>query len=702
MNVYLFAALIALAIFLLILAGYFVARYLLGNRRKKSVYKSSFVRADINLVKDTEQIRGSGSLKDRPAKQGRGRFYAFGVLIAALFGTLTVRLWGLQILGYKNFIKLSSENMTSEVTVPANRGRILDRYGNELVGNRPSITVTGKRGLTEDGGLIHRLSLVLGIPVGIIRRNLLNDAEGAQSDHTIARDVPMESIAYIREHPTLFKGINVESRTVRYYPYGTLGAHVLGYTGPVTEEFLKNQTGDEPIPYKSGDIIGKDGAELTFERILQGMHGAKIYKVDAAGNPVELASEIEPVSGDDVVLTLDASLQRETDKILMDIINMVRNDTENKNCNAGALICIDVEDGSILASSSYPTYFPSDLTGGISTELWEELTSEESGYPLTNRAVSGEYPAASTFKIFTSLAGLQNNMITDDTEFYCDGFWVYDRENGDQWGQRCWIYPRGHGRVGLEESINVSCDFFFYSVGAAFYDQWESYALEANGAIPQKERPNPFQDYIATWGFGAPTGVDMPGEAQGRIPTAAWKLATFSDTPEDARWQPGDMTNMCIGQGDILVTPLQLLNGYTTFARQKAVTPHIFSHVINTQGDAVSKYKAVAVETQPEYEKKYHDRVMDGVKRVVEREGGFSEFPVQVAGKTGTAEVAGRDDYSWFVAFAPADQPKYCAICLIEQGGSGALVAMNGVIQTFARIYEVDAGEIRVWQNRER
>lgn len=699
MNAYVLAVILAVSVFLLVIAVFFIARYLFRNRRKKrkNIYQPSFARANKGRVRETEQLRGSGSLRERSPQQGRGRFYAFGVLIAAIFGTLTVKLWSLQILGHDEYIALSNENNTREVSVPANRGRILDRNGNELVGNRPSISVTGKRSLADDSALVHRLSLVLGVPLGIVRRNLLDDSADAQADRAIASDVSMESIAYIREHPTLFKGVGVESNTVRYYPYGSLGAHILGYTGPVTEEFLASQTGDEPIPYESGDIVGKDGAELTFEHILRGMPGTKVYKVDAAGNATEELPGAEPVSGDDVVLTMDASLQRETDKILLDIINLVRERAGNTNCNAGVILCMDIKDGGILAASSYPTYYPSDLSGGISTELWESLTSDESGHPLTNRVVSGRYPAASTFKLFTSLAGLTNKMIEDDTSFYCNGYWdAY----GEEWGQRCWIYPNGHGEMDLEESINYSCDIFFYSVGAAFYEQWRNLKDDKGEKIDEFERPNPFQDYIATWGFGSLTGVDMPSEAAGAIPNAAWKWETFSDTPEEALWQPGDMTNMSIGQGDILVTPLQLCNAYATFARGKALVPHVFSHVIDANGDAVVTSEAEEMEVQPKYKKEHHDRVMDGLKRVVAREGGFDAIPVEVAGKTGTAEVAGKDDYSWFVGFAPADDPQYCALCLIEQGGSGSLVAMNGVIQAFARIYGVDAGEITIWQNR--
>lgn len=697
MNVYMLTSLIAIGVFLFVLGGYFVIRYLYRNRRPKTDFKPSFVRADKDTVKDTEQLRGSGSLRERSGKQGRGRFYAFGVFMAAIFGSLIVRFWSLQILGYDYYVQQSSENKTRRVNLPANRGRILDRYGNVLVGNRASITVTGKRSLAEDSGLVHRLSLVLGIPKGIVRRNLLDDAQGTTSDHIIASDVPMESIAYIREHPTLFYGVNVDTRTVRYYPYGSLAAHILGYTGPVTEEFLQNQTGTEQEPYYSGDIIGKDGVEAAYEHLLQGMHGARDFEVDAFGDPTgEILSEAIPVNGDDVVLTIDANLQRETDKILAEIIHKVQDARGDKSCDAGALVCIDLEDGGILAASSFPTFYPADLTDGISIELWEELTSEEASSPLTNRVISGLYPAASTFKLFTSLAGLQHDMITDDTTVYCSGWW---EAYGEQWGQRCWIYPNGHGEVGLEESINVSCDIFFYTLGDNFFRQWFAYQAEDN-FIQDIKRPNPFQDYIATWGFGSLTGIDLPGEAMGHIPDAEWKFHTFSETPEDAMWNPGDMTNLSIGQGDLLVTPLQLCNGYATFARKKSIVPHVFSHVIDDEGNPVTVYTPVEAEIQPVYEQKYYDRVMEGIRRVIARTGGFEAIPAPVAGKSGTAEKAGLQDYSWFVGFVPADAPKYCCACIIEQGGGGTQIAMNGVVQTFSRIYNVDSGPIVIWENR--
>jgi penicillin-binding protein 2 len=438
-----------------------------------------------------------------------------------------------------------------------------------------------------------------------------------------------------------------------------------------------------------GDIIGKDGAELTFEKMLQGMHGIKTYKVDADGNPTEIINETEPVSGDDVSLTIDAEIQRSTDQILSDII-LTAKAGDNTNCNAGALICLDISDGGVLAASSYPTFFPSELSRGISAELWDQLNSEQVGKPMMNRFVSGLYPAASTFKAFTSMAGLEHGIIVDDTHHFCNGYWD---EYGEEWGQRCWIYPNGHGGLNLENAIKVSCDVYFYSVGAAFYERW--YALSE----PDIERPNTFQDYVKTWGFGQVTGVDIPGEAKGRIPDVIWKKDTFSDTPEDAQWQPGDMTNMCIGQGDILITPMQLANGYSTIARKKIVTPHLFNKVTDSEGRDVVTYSAKEAKEHPKFEEKNINRVTDGLRLVISEDSDFDIIPVALAGKSGTAEVAGKDDYAWFVAYGPVEDPKYCVACVIEQGGGGSATAKPAVLHTFAKLFGVDAGSIRTFES---
>jgi penicillin-binding protein 2 len=312
---------------------------------------------------------------------------------------------------------------------------------------------------------------------------------------------------------------------------------------------------------------------------------------------------------------------------------------------------------------------------------------------LTNRVTSGQYPAASTFKAFVALAGLEHGIVAGGTQFTCTGFW---EDYGEEWGQRCWIYPNGHGTLGLEEAINQSCDVFFYNVGAGFYERWEEADDDA--------KTDDLQDFLKTWGFGSPTGVDIPGEMEGRVPTAAWKREAFSETPEPAQWRPGDMTNMSIGQGDILVTPLQMANGYAGIARKKMLKPHFFHQVLSSAGEVVVASTPEESAVQPTINDAYVARVEDGLRRVVARVGGkFNELPVSVAGKTGTAEVANKDDFSWFVGFAPASEPKYCVACLVEQAGDGSSAALLGVQHTLAALYGVDIGEIIVTQgSRER
>ncbi|MDR3052911.1 MAG: penicillin-binding protein 2 [Coriobacteriales bacterium] len=682
-----FALLVGLGVFVICIAGFFVIRFVRKRRTPQHVgsVQQSFKRLSVLKPNGQELVRNTDNMATPKKTEGRGRFYTFGVIAAAILGTLFVRLWSLQIAETDEYVKQAEENMTSTVSTPANRGRILDRNGIELVGNRPSLAVLASKKVADNRALVQRLSLVLGIPRSVIRAKLLDDTLGVQSDRVIARDCSMRVVSFIKEHPRLFEDVSVETQTVRAYAYGSLAAHILGYTGPVTEENLKESS--DYLTYESGDIVGRDGAESRFESVLQGTRGTITYQVDVLGNPLKVLNESLPQSGSDIRLTIDLELQTATDKILADVIASCHA-KGHLNANAGALICIDVEDGGILAASSYPSYEPEKFNDGISTDLWEQLTAEESGYPLTNRVLAGLYPAASTFKAFVSLAGLENGVIGWGTEHECTGLW---EAYGSTWGQRCWIYPGGHGVLGLEEAINQSCDVFFYSAGAQFYETWYGQ--------PDAEKTNVFQDYLKSWGFGSQTGIDLPGESAGRVPDAAWKETTFSDTPEEARWQPGDMTNMSIGQGDILVTPLQICNGYAGIARRKMLKPHVLLDVIDPSGQSIISYQPVEPEVQPVFSTEHVERVEEGLRRVVARNSNFDAFPVEIAGKTGTAEVIGKDDYSWFVAYAPRENPKYCVACLVEQVGDGSSAGLLGVKHTLAKLYDVDVGEIVVSQD---
>jgi penicillin-binding protein 2 len=275
-------------------------------------------------------------------------------------------------------------------------------------------------------------------------------------------------------------------------------------------------------------------------------------------------------------------------------------------------------------------------------------------------------------------------MIKKNTTHDCKGIWD---DYGEQWSQKCWIYPNAHNIETLEGAIRDSCDIYFYNVGADFYEQWRKQPQ------PDDQRPNPFQDYVRTWGFGSQTGVDLPGEAKGRIPDASWKAQAFSDTPEDAVWRPGDMTNMVIGQGDILVTPLQIANGYCTVARGSLLTPHVLMQVQDAQQKPVVSWQQPSI-TQPTFDPAHLARVRTGLRLVIETKSQFDGFPIVCAGKSGTGQATNKDDYSWFVAYGPVKKPKYCVACLVEQGGGGSTTAIEGVLHTLAAAFKVDVGEM--------
>ncbi|MDR0459786.1 MAG: penicillin-binding protein 2 [Coriobacteriales bacterium] len=677
---------IGVVTFIVVLLALLIGLDLRNRRQKELIVHRSFGRlagpsgsANIDIPKEKEQ-------PTEPAQdKNRWRFYAFGMLAAGVFGSLLARLWSLQLLSGNTYILMAEQNRRSTVKIPAIRGRLLDRKGRELVGNRATMIVTAPKSVADNRNLVHRLSLVLGVPKGVIRAKLLDDRVVATANRVLATDVSMRAVAYIQAHRHLFTDITVESSTIRYYPFGTLAAHLLGYIGPVTEDEL--QAEPEDSVYTGGDYIGKSGAEYAFEQYLIGQKGQRTFQVDVYGNPTELVEEIPASNGGDVCLTIDLDLQRATDRILAQVIASAR-DIGRQWCNAGALVAMDINDGGILAMSSYPTFNPEPFTQGISQDLWDMLNSEEADYPLINRVTTGRYPAASTFKAFTSLAGLHHGLINDMTEAYCTGFWD---EYGSEWGQRCWIYPYGHGEVNFEEAVNQSCDYFFYNLAVAFYQRWAMLPGE------NLERPNELQEYLRTWGFGSATGLDGFAESSGRVPDAAWKKEIFVDTPELYDWYPGDMTNMVIGQGDLLVTPLQICNGYAGIARRKMLKPHIFHRVLDTQGRTLVSYQVRESDVQPEIDLYNIGRLEVGLRRVIERNGGpFRQLPVTVYGKTGTGEIAAAKEHcSWFVAYAPAENPQYCVACLVEQAGSGDSVAMPAVQQTLAAIYGVDIGPVQ-------
>jgi len=572
----------------------------------------------------------------------------------------------MQVLYGASFTAQADENRVREVTTIAPRGRILDRNGKELVTNRATMAVVADRSVLKDEALLNRLSSLLSMPVADIKEKVSSVRESALAPRTVMIDVPKQTVAYLSEHSSQFPGVEIQVQAVREYPQGALAAHVVGYTGEVSETDLTDASG---TGYSYGDIVGKAGAEAQFEQVLQGDRGRRLVEVDASGQAHRVILDTEPVAGRDVKLTIDSRVQAITEKALVQAMR----DAQLQgfpSAKGGAAAAIDIKTGEVLAMASLPTYDPEVFLGGISKKNWQKLTDKKSEYPLTNRVIMGQYPAASTFKAVTGLAGLEYGITTPGSTYRCQGKWI---EMGEQWKKYCWNHA-GHGYETFMDGIKDSCDVVFYEIGYAFY----------------KDKGEKLQEFSRRFGLGAKSGIDLPGEAEGRVPDAKWKAAYNENYPEYRQWLPGDTVNMAIGQGDILVTPLQMADVYAGIANGgKVMEPHVLKQVLGQDGKPVlTAEPTVAFDTKA---KKGNLASMKTALVSVTQPGGtgagaFRGFPVRVAGKTGTAQVAGKDDYAWFVGFAPANKPRYCVVVAIEQGGHGGSVAGPAARQILAAL----------------
>jgi penicillin-binding protein 2 len=599
-------------------------------------------------------------------EQLKGRYAVLGVVILAVLGLLLAQLWSMQVLNGSAYAKQAVQNRTREVTMAAPRGRILDVNGVALVTNRATMAVYVDPVAKDDTELLERLSSAIGVPVADITSALEDVREQVLAPRLVAADVSMEVAAYISEHAAIFPGVEVREQASRAYPQGTMAAHVLGYIGQASESDLAKTNAQ----YERGDLIGKSGAELQFDSVLRGDRGTKVYEVNATGKATNLIKEVGAVAGSDVQLTIDSGVQAVTENALAQALDDAHGDGYTSAKGAAAVV-VNVKTGAIVAMASLPTYDPSAFLNGISNAEWEALTSKDSEYPLTNRVTMGQYPAASTFKAIVGLAGLESDLISTSTTYECKGSWT---EMGTQWRKRCWSRS-GHGVETFTEAMRDSCDIYFYNIGYLFY----------------KEGDEGLQAYARRFGFGSKSGIDLPSEAAGRVPDAAWKADYNEDYPENQQWLPGDTVNLSIGQGDLLVTPLQLVNSYAGLANGgRIMTPHVLQAVLGVDGEPVLTYEpTIAYETGASAKDL---AAMNTALVAVTQQGGtaygaFRNFPVTVAGKTGTAEVAGKDDYAWFAGYAPAGDPEYAVAVIVEQGGHGGSIAGPVARQIFAALF---------------
>ena len=635
-------------------------------------------------TKNGTRPRASQGEGNTDAVVEKGRFRLLTVSVLAAMGAIIAKLWTMQMVSSDYYDEMAVKNQMRTVTTPAPRGRILDRNGVALVTNRASLTVAAYRDLADDVIAVRHLANVLGMPYMAVRRNIQDYSQSAQSLHTVASDVRRSTIAYIQEHIDEFPGVNVVERTERLYPYGTLAAHVLGYTGTVTQEQLDEQEkaasdgsrdqGD--VTYSSGDIVGQAGVEIMYESLLQGIKGEQQVEVDSSGSVTAQAGSVPPKAGSDIKLTLDLKIQQACEQGLQTAMDTARG--AGYEPPAAAIVCLDVTNGEVLGMASWPTFDPTVFVGGISSDVWSQLNSEESGTPLINRALGGSYMSASTIKPLSSLAGLEYGIYSSTQTTDCTGVWY---GFGKSQPKKCWL-ETGHGVMNLRNGIVHSCDPVFYDIGKAFfYDE---------------SNPEGLQEMFRRWGLGSATGIDLPSEVKGRVPDAVWKKEYFSSySDEDKAWTAGDMSNIVIGQGDILVTPLQMACVYAGIANGGTqYVPHVFLNAVSRDGEGdAAGYKAKARLTAKLNSEDDLNLVRDGLRGVILEESAsmtahFTNMTVQVAGKTGTGEKNGEDPYAWFCAYAPYEQPKYAIAAVVEQGGFGASAAMPAVRTVLGALYD--------------
>ena len=627
-------------------------------------------------VRNGGVVVDDGTAKMKPSDGLRGRIAILGGFAAVVFAALGAKLWNMQIMSNEAYASQAEQNLYTTVTTPAARGIISDVNGLPLVKNKVCQTVLADSDVADDNDVTRKLAAILGLPVNIVKKRIKDTSAGAQSQRVVSSEARMRDVAYIAEHAESFPGVSIESRTMREYPYGALAAHVLGYTAQPTEEQLAQQAEGRTI--ESTDVVGQAGIEVYYDSVLAGDRGQRRVMVDASGNVLDVMDDIKSTQGCDITLTIDARVQYAADALLAQTI--APNGTIGQGRGvAGSIVVLDVRDGSIVAMSSYPTFDPSYFTGSIPTDIWELYQTDEAFAPLNNRAINGQYAAASTFKAFTSLAGLEEGFADFQSTWVCSGSWD-GFGTGDV--QRCHLHT-GHGTLDLHGGIVNSCDVVFYEIAKAFFD----HGPDGTGEISATA----LQEQIEKFGFGSKTGIDLMGESAGRVPTPEWKAEHWRNVPSEAQWRGGDYTNMIIGQGDVLVTPLQVAVAYGAVATGKLMKPHLLKEVHNAEGEVVVTVEPEVV-SEPDVKPEYLEYVRDALHGMVRANSSIASmvdgFGIDAAGKSGT------NDNAWFVTYAPFDDPHYVVACVIEEGGGGSAVAAPLAVQILNAAIKAEAGTL--------
>jgi penicillin-binding protein 2 len=578
-----------------------------------------------------------------------------------MFSIIFFRLWYLQVLSGDKYLKQAQNNQVREITVRAPRGEILDRSGQVLVDNRTSLalqllpTELPKRKYKRQQEF-KRLGSVIGMDPKEINKQIRKQTKELPANPvTLKQDVPYDLVYYLRENQTQYPGVSVERVFVRNYPQGTFAAQILGYTREVSEEQLKQARyqGLEP-----GDQVGQSGVEDTYDNVLRGTNGLTKVQVDAAGNPTGgVLSQVEPQPGDNLLLSIDRPVQ-EAGQAAIDSFSY-----------PGAFVAMNVHNGEILGLGSSPTYDPSLFTKPVITQSVVDQVFRSEEAPYINRAIQSYYPTGSTFKPITAVAALESGVLTPTTTIVDGGSFTLGGQTFQNAG------GGAYGALQLPQALEVSSDVWFYNVGAMLYQH--------GGDAQQK--------WASELGIGHPTGIDLPGETAGLLPTPAYQNEQYNkaqspDSPggtsivsgveADHPWTEGDNVNLAVGQGALQADPLQMAVAYATIANGGyVVRPHVGMQVEDQNGRVVQEIDP-GPQRHLNIDPHYQAAILEGLHLAAQSSQGtsypvFGNFPIPMAGKTGTAERPPQADQSWYVCVAPYPKPKIVVAATIEQGGFG-------------------------------
>lgn len=606
-------------------------------------------------MKDQQYIRENGEPKRR--------IFGLSIAAAAMFFLLLTRLWYLQILESDTLLDQSENNRLRFVPVAAPRGAILDRNGKVIVSNSPSFSVAViPQDVKNKDTLIDSLSRYLNLDrAELLEKWQKGKGRAKYYPIIVASGISRDQLEFLEENRLRLAGVDIEMKPVREYANGMLAAHLLGYLGEISESEMDIEQFNE---YNAGDYVGKSGIERSWEKELHGADGGRQIEVDARGRFLRTVTETNPTIGNSLVLTIDLDLQKQTEQAFGD--------------KAGAAVVMDVNSGEILAFASNPGFDPSLFTGRMSPEQWKSYL-EDKRHPLENKALKGQYPPGSTFKVITALAGLEEGLIDENTTVDCGGSYTVGNNTF-----KCWN-KKGHGRVNLKQALKESCDVYFYQLG-------ERLGVDKIAAYAKK------------FGLGEPLGIGLDHEKGGMIPTSAWKEKKYGK-----KWYRGETLPVAIGQGYVLTTPIQLASMIATVANEGTIyQPQLVKRVIDPDGRVVKEFNPRII-ARTGIKPANFKAVKDGLLAVVNDAHGTGAmarlYEVKVAGKTGTSQVVKlRDnqgnvpyqfrDHALFVGFAPYDKPEVAVGVIVEHGehGGGAAAPIAGRI---LRAYFEGKGVIR-------